>query len=119
MACNRDSNCYTIYSKEYPEAKTAIDNSLNTIDAELTSIEEKLTELEIPEDYLGEKVKREIEEILSQFADDQESLKDTKNKIDSFISTQIGVHKSHYERWKTEQEKLIESRKNKEEETEE
>lgn len=110
MACNRDSNCYTIYSKEYPEAKAAIDNSLNTIDAELTSIEEKLMELEIPEDYLGEKVKREIEEILSQFTEDQESLKDTKTKIDSFISTQIGVHKSHYEHWKKRMDELAKNK---------
>lgn len=97
MACNRDEGCYNIYTNIYPNAQESIDGSIGNIKSEITEISTTLGELVIPEDYLGEKVKRKVEEIQTFLEKDLSDLDTEKTAIDGFIEKQIAIHKKHYD----------------------
>jgi len=105
MGCNRDSNCYTIARKVYPELKTDISDSIDKTSVELNEIVDELNTLKIPEDYLGEKVKEKIDEMKDYFTSDISDLKLFDNAIERFINEKINEHEEHYQNWKITQEK--------------
>ena len=117
MGCNKDSNCLNIYSKVYPNAKDSIGSSISTIKGELNDIESKLNELFIPNDYLGSKVKEQLKEISINLQEDESSLDSLKKSINTFVDTQIKTHKGHYDNWKKQQDLLLKSKLDKENQT--
>ena len=96
MECHKNAGCFRIYHDIYPTAKESINSSINKIIESITDIESTLSELYVPDDYLGEKVKREIGKINECFDSDKKSINKAYDSIKSDIDTYINVHKQHY-----------------------
>lgn len=106
MGCNKDSRCLTIANNTYPELQNEINSSIKTITSLLNDITSELNILQIPEDYLGEKVKKELELITSNLSNDQIDIASLNGNIGMFIGRKIEEHQSHYNIWKNDQEQL-------------
>ena len=115
MGCNKDSGCLTIANSTYPGLQSTINSSIKTITTGLTEITSELNTLTIPEDYLGKKVKRELESICSSLSSDQSNIVATSGNIGRFIGTKVEEHRNHYNSWKRAQEELKKKQKEEEE----
>ena len=104
MGCNRDSGCLKLYSVTYPNLESEINTSISSADGEINEIISELSNLYVPDDYLGNKVQNRLQEICNSFSEDSDKLKTEKNKINSFINTKIEEHRQHYNSWQKAQE---------------
>ena len=111
MGCSKDSNCLNLYSKVYPSAKDTIDSSINTIKGELSDIETTLSELIVPDDYLGTKVQEQLAEICASFEEDESSIASLESGINTFVNSKIQEHKQHYANWKKIQDSIMAKKK--------
>ena len=99
MGCNRDLGCHILARNTYPTIKSGIDASISTLSSQIKEITNTLDELQIPEDYLGSKVKERIKNISNNFQDYLNDLSSEKTSVDNFIETKISEHESHYLLW--------------------
>ena len=109
MQCNKDDKCLTIYKIYYPEWQKSIGGYVASANNVLTNILDPLGGLVIPNDYLGEKVKSQIQDLCRNFKNDSINLgnegKIISNKINDFIS----IHQNHYRTWyENHKDELIE-----------
>ena len=115
MGCNKDSGCLTIANSTYPGLQEEINGGVNTITSSIDEITSELNALTIPEDYLGKKVKRELESICSNLSNDQSNIVATSGNIGRFIGTKVEEHRNHYNSWKRAQEELKKKQKEEDE----
>ena len=113
MGCNRDSRCINIANVTYPKLQGEINSSIKTITSSLNEITSELSALTIPEDYLGQKVKKQLESIVSNLDSDQGNIVDAGGTVGMFIGKRVEEHRNHYNAWKRAQDAL---KKRKEEE---
>lgn len=106
MACSKDQGCLTIANSIYPGLQSEINSSVKTITTGLNEITTELNTLTIPDDYLGEKVKKELESITSNLNNDQSNIVATSGNIGMFIGRKVEEHRNHYNAWKKAQDEL-------------
>ena len=117
MACDGSSkDCETIYNKTYPKLIKAVDTSLNGVSSGISDIASSLSSLSVPDDYLGRKVKRELDNLTKDFANDEELVKAEKTSVDGFVDGKIKEHKAHRKAYLEEQARLAALAKQKAEE---
>ena len=106
MACSKDQGCLTIANSIYPGLQSEINSSIKTITTALSDITSELSTLTIPEDYLGKKVKEELESITNNLNSDQSNVVATSGNIGMFIGKKVEEHRNHYNAWKKAQDEL-------------
>lgn len=104
MGCSRDSGCSKIAKVTYPKLREQVNNSIKSVNSELTNTVDTLANLAIPEDYLGIKVQEKVDEIIGLFNTDVTDLNTAKKSINTFIDEKISEHESHYQSWLEAQE---------------
>ena len=73
----------------YPELQSTINSSIKTITTGLTEITNELNALTIPEDYLGQKVKRELKSICSNLSSDQSNIVAASGNIEDLLEKKL------------------------------
>jgi len=111
MGCNRDNNCLKIAKDTYPSLQSDIDNSVSNINNQIDATIESLSNLYIPDDYLGNKVKDKIKEICDELTTDEENVKSFSSNVNNHIKQKISEHQTHYDRWKEKEQKRLEEKK--------
>ena len=106
MGCNKDYNCFNLYRNVYPSAKYDINHSFKTIFYSNDDIIKVLKQLEIPEDFLGDKIRENLDKIIGDSLDDKNDLEMFQQKTNRFIDDKIEEHKYHYNEWKYMQEEM-------------
>ena len=98
MACGqgRTSGCEEIYKIIYPTLVSEIDSSMATVNLNLNNIVSTLSGLKVPDDYLGQKVQSQINNLCNTFSEDTASVSAEKGLIDSFVSGKIELHRRHH-----------------------
>lgn len=104
MRCNRDSGCYTIAKSTYPKLQGEANGAISSAQSDINSIIDSLGGLTIPNDYLGNKVKKKIDEIDKAFSSNVNELSTIKGKLDTFVTAKIKEHENHYNAWKKQEE---------------
>ena len=117
MACGKDQGCLRIANSTYPGLQAEINGSINTITNNINEIMSVLNSLSIPDDYLGSKVKTRVNSICSSLSSDEGEVSSISGNINSFVSSKIKEHQEHYNMWKTEQQRKLQAKKEKEKET--
>ena len=107
MACGYNANCWRIANSIYPSLKDEISGSINATNKDINGIVDELSSLQIPDDYLGEKVKSKIEDICLNLNNDSKDIKAINGNIDGFIESKILEHQGHYNDWKIEEDRKI------------
>ena len=105
MACNKDFECLRISNAIYPNLKNDINGSVNMVTNNISETVSILETLYIPEDYLGNKVKNQIQVICGNLDEDISNINMFNSNINEFINEKIIEHKRHYNTWKLAQEK--------------
>ena len=112
MSCGNDSGCFNI-SKKYIDDKNSIDSYGNNIISYINEASSTVSTLDIPNDYLGSRVKEKISEIIDSFSSDLESISSFINNVGGFATEKSKEHLDHYNKWKSEQERIrINNRQN-------
>ena len=117
MACNKDSGCLTIADSTYPGLRGDINSSISGINSELSGIIDGLSGMTIPDDYLGSKVKAQLQSISSSLTADMGNVKAEGASINGFITGKIAEHRKHYDDWKKAQDALKLKKKKKKKDT--
>ena len=98
MSCNRDSNCKVI-ANNYHLAKQELKSDFASIKNKLNDINDKLTTLNIPDDYLGNKVHEKLEILSECFQSDESMTSNEENSVMNFATSMQNEHDSHYNKW--------------------
>lgn len=116
MACDGSSStCETIANETYPKLIGEIDTSLTKISSDIKAISSDLSSLSVPDDYLGKKVKRELDKLIKNFDEDLALSTKEKGSVDSYVSKRIAEHKKHRAAYLEEQRRLALQKKTEEE----
>ena len=110
MGCNHDEGCYRI-SKNYDSYSSEIDEKLTVGMNDINEIMDIINQYDIPDDYLGNKVKENIKNIIENFTDDTNDISNLMADIKNFTAEKSKIHMQHYYDWKEEQLALEENNK--------
>ena len=88
-------DCKYMYETYYPTKRSSINGLGSEVVGNIDKIVGDLSALAVPEDYLGAKVKKQLEDICSSFESDKVELKSSSQLIDDLISHLIKMHKGH------------------------
>lgn len=99
MGCSRNEYCKTI-ADDYGTKKISIDKKLNDMQSNISLINDSLNSFEVPDDYVGSKVKEKIAKITERFDNNSTNIDVFKNNINKFIDEKASEHKRHYLSWK-------------------
>ena len=106
--CNGSSEtCETIANVTYPKLIEKIDESLDSISGDIKKISGDLSDLSVPDDYLGAKVRRELDKLIKNFDEDLALSTKEKGSVDSYVSKRIAEHKKHRADWLRRQRELL------------
>lgn len=114
MGCNRDSGCLKLAKSVYPSLQESVSSSVNNINNQIEELLGTLSNLYIPEDYLGNKVKEELTEICEGLEGVKGNVDSFSGSIDTFISQRINEHQIHYNNWRQSQQKRLDNLNNEE-----
>ena len=95
MACGGE-RCREIYQNIYPKLQEEITSSVNNVNNGIDSIIDELSALVIPDDYLGGKVRTNVESIVNSFSSDKAAIASEQGNINQHIANNIAKHKQHY-----------------------
>ena len=105
MSCNRNEKCRVI-ANNYNSRKNSIDSNCSNMKNNVSMISRSLNFFDIPDDYIGNKVKSKIEEITKNLKSSSDGIDAFKQNIDSFIDEKESEHNNHYWSWKKKQDEL-------------
>ncbi|MBO7517905.1 MAG: hypothetical protein J6T31_02210 [Methanobrevibacter sp.] len=105
MGCGRDNNCLRIANTTYPGLLSQINSNFSAISKSGSEVIDALSELVIPNDYLGTRVRSELKEITNLISEDLSRLSSESSNISSFVKEKISEHKQHYSTWQYMQQK--------------
>lgn len=108
MACSRNENCHNI-ANDYKGKIEDIKNDCRAISSILEDDKSSLTTYQLPDDYLGDIIREELETIKSSIDDKIIKVNDYKIDVTSFVNNKIVEHDKHYEEWCKQQRKLLET----------
>ena len=107
MACNRDRNCRNI-ANNYRHAKEELQRGFSTLKNSVSDISEELSELVVPNDYLGGKITEKLSKINLDFQDDINSIQSVESAVIAFASNKQNEHQRHYVDWLDKQTDSLE-----------
>lgn len=111
MKCSMNESCKRLSNDVLPNTKTTVNNDFNEINESIENIEIDLKGLEIPNDYIGNKLNTKLEELYESLDLNINDNTNVINDFNNYIDNEIKVHNNHYETWKKKEEE-----KNKEDE---
>ena len=103
MSCNHDANCKNI-ANSYREVRGELETNFSSLSQSVSEIDAILNGLEIPDDYLGGKIRQKLSGIKTDFAEDSASIEAEKSNVVRFTQTMEEDHNNHYQQWIREQE---------------
>lgn len=104
MTCNGE-NCLSI-ANDYSVKKGSVNSSLNNMKSDITSASDTLNTLNVPEDYIGNKVKTKLETVFNDLSASADRVSAYNNEVSSFVDQKVAEHQTHYRAWKQRQEEL-------------
>ena len=104
MGCNKDEGCLNIANNVYPGLQGEINGSISSITNNVNEIISGLSGLSIPDDYLGEKVKSQVDSICGSLTSDVGEISSLSGSINNFVGSKIEEHQEHYRNWLAQQE---------------
>ncbi len=104
MKCSMNESCKRLSNDILPNAKTSVNNDFNEVNESILKIETDLKELEIPNDYIGNKLNTKLEELYESLETNISDNTDVVSDFNNYIEKEITIHNNHYENWKKKQE---------------
>ncbi len=107
MKCSNNESCKILSDDILPNVETDVYFDFLEINDIINNTELSLKELTIPEDYLGYKINKELENIYKVFDKTITDNNDIDNNFSNYVDNEIKIHSEHYLNYKIAQEENL------------